>query len=338
MAGKNPMVITIKKVAEKCGLSVAAVSRALNNRPGVSPETADMVRRVAREMGYRPNEAARALKTNRSNNIGVVYHNMLTHEFFSTVLEGIQCELGERGYELTLISSGPDMTYYEHAQQRQCAGVIVAQPPLQQDALASLMASSMPVVSLENLYPEHTVVCNDNVGAMEEVVRYLHGMGHRRIAFIHGEKCQVTSERLAGFYRGCRDVGIQVPESYVVPCHYRQREASAEATRALMTQSAPPSCILYPDDMSYIGGLEQLERMCLSVPDDVSCFGFGGVSMVDVMRPRLSTYFQNGKEMGRLATRELISAIEDPRCYVARQLVVQGCLMPGGTVRNLNDP
>ena len=329
-------MVTIRMVAERCGMSVAAVSRALNHRAGVAPEKAEEIRRMAREMGYCPNEAARTLKTSRSHNIGVLYHNMLTHEFFSTVLEGIHCEAGERGYEITFLNNGPGMSYYEHAQRRQCAGVIIAQGPFGHNSVTPLLESSMPVVTIEFGYPGHTVVSNDNVAAMEESVHYLCGMGHRRIAFIHGDPGQVTSERLTGFYRGCRAEGISVPESYVVSAHYRMRAASALATRRLMGLPRPPSCILYPDDMSYIGGLEELERMGLSVPEDVSCFGFGGVSLVTVMRPVLSTYFQDGKEMGRVAAREIISAIEDPRCYAARPIIVPGRLMPGGTVRDLN--
>ena len=330
------MMVTIRMVAERCGMSVAAVSRALNYRTGVAPEKAEEIRRMAREMGYCPNEAARTLKTSRSHNIGVLYDNMLTHEFFSTVLEGIHCEAGEQGYEITFLNNGHGMSYYEHAQRRQCDGVIIAQGPFGHNTVTPLLESSMPVVSIEFGYPGRTVVSNDNVAAMEESVRYLCGMGHRRIAFVHGESGQVTSERLTGFYRGCRAGGISVPESYVVPARYNMRAASALATRRLMGLSRPPSCIMYPDDMSYIGGLEELERLGLSVPEDVSCFGFGGVGMVTVMRPVLSTYFQDGKEMGRVAAREMISAIEDPRCYAARPIIVPGRLMPGGTVRDLN--
>ena len=147
-------MVTIRMVAERCGMSVAAVSRALNHRAGVAPEKAEEIRRMAREMGYCPNEAARTLKTSRSHNIGVLYHNMLTHEFFSTVLEGIHCEAGERGYEITFLNNGPGMSYYEHAQRRQCAGVIIAQGPFGHNSVTPLLESSMPVVTISLAIPD----------------------------------------------------------------------------------------------------------------------------------------------------------------------------------------
>lgn len=326
---------TIKMIAERCGLSTAAVSRALNNQPGVSAENAERVRQIAKEMGYYPNTAARTLKTNRSNIIGVLYRNRLAHEFFSVVLEGIHEEAERNGYELTFLNSAPKVSYYEHARQRQCAGVVVAQGLFQYDNVMTLVDSTMPTVSIEYKYPGGTTIINDNVSAMEEIVRYLYDLGHTQIAFIHGEHCQVTQERLAGFFRGCRDCGISVPESYVRPAHFRMPHVSAEETCALLELPKPPTCILYPDDVSYLGGMAEIERRGLSIPKDISCFGFDGVSMSRALRPRLTTYYQDAESMGRKAVQELINAIEDPRCAVPRTVLVSGRIQTGDTVSDL---
>ena len=118
-------MVTIKTIAEKCGLSIAAVSKTLNGRPGISPKRAEFVRKTAQEMGYCANSAAQMLKTNRSHNIGILYENKLAHEFyiskyyiahlfketqlahesFSVVLEAIRDELESNGYDITLLSS-----------------------------------------------------------------------------------------------------------------------------------------------------------------------------------------------------------------------------------------
>lgn len=193
-------MVTIKLIAQRCGLSTAAVSRALNHLPGVSPENAERVRQLAKEMGYVPNAAARTLKTNRTKVIGILYRNLLGHEFFSMVLEGIHSEAERCGYELTFLNSSPEGSFFEHARQRQCAGVILVQGDFNRDKVLTLINSAIPTVSIENEYPCGTTIVNDNVGAMEQIVHYLHDeMGHTRIAFIHGEICQVTNERLSGF-------------------------------------------------------------------------------------------------------------------------------------------
>lgn len=330
-------MVTIKMVAARCGLSVAAVSRALNFQPGVGAERAEWIRQVAKEMGYVPNAAARALKTNRTNIIGVLYHNRLAHEFFSVVLEGIHEEAERWGYEITFLNRSPEGTYYDHARQRRCAGVVVAQGLFDYDNVMTLIDSPIPTVSIENQYPGGTTVTADNENAMREVVHYLHGMGHRRIACIHGEAGQVMRARLAGFLNGCEACGISVPEAYIRASHFRTPDMAADETRALLALPEPPTCILYPDDVSYLGGMAEIERQGLSIPGDVSCVGFDGVSMSRALRPRLTTWYQDAGEMGAAAVREIIRAIEDPKGRTARVVTVPGRLQPGDTVRRLGE-
>lgn len=329
-------MVTIKLIAQRCGLSTAAVSRALNHLPGVSPENAERVRQLAKEMGYVPNAAARTLKTNRTKVIGILYRNLLGHEFFSMVLEGIHSEAERCGYELTFLNSSPEGSFFEHARQRQCAGVILVQGDFNRDKVLTLINSAIPTVSIENEYPCGTTIVNDNVGAMEQIVHYLHDeMGHTRIAFIHGEICQVTNERLSGFYRGCRDCGITVPAEYIRPSHFHMPYLAGDETRALLALPQPPTCILYPDDMSYLGGMAEIERLGLRIPDDISCLGFDGVSISQVIRPQLTTYYQDAGQMGIRAAQEIISAIEAPHCYVSGTVVIAGKLLKCGTVRSL---
>ena len=329
-------MVTIKMIAQRCGLSTAAVSRALNHLPGVSPDNAERVRQIAKEMGYYPNVAARTLKTNRSKIIGILYRNLLGHEFFSVVLEGIHVEAERRGYELTFLNHSPEGSYLDHARQRQCAGVILVQGFFDVENVMTLVNSSIPTISIENEYPCGTAVVNDNVGSLEEIVHYLHDeKGHSRIAFIHGETCQVTNERLAGFFRGCRDCGITVPEEYIRASHFRTPYLAGDVTRELLALPKPPTCILYPDDVSYLGGMAEIERQGLRIPEDISCFGFDGVSLSRAVRPKLTTYYQDAEQMGARAAREVIDAIEDPRCYVPRTISISGRLQEGGTVRNL---
>ncbi len=332
-------MVTIRTISEKCGLSVAAVSKALNGRPGVSPEKAEMVRQTAQELGYFPNAAARTLKTNRSMNIGILFKNVLAHEYFSVILEAVRDTAEKRGYDITFLNNpSREQGYYEHAKRRQCDGILIVQPGYGEDARAAvrrLAESELPVVAIDDVFPGRTTVTGENVASVEEIVRYLYGMGHTRIAFIHGENGDVTSQRLAGFYRACRDLGIAVPSEYVVPARYQEPADSALATRKLLQCRVRPTCIMYPDDIAYLGGQAELEAQGLSIPGDVSCFGFDGIRMAGVLRPSLATYRQNGWGIGATATEQLISAIEDPKCYVPGVITISGSVQPGGTVKRL---
>ncbi len=328
---------TIKMVAERCGLSVAAVSKALNGQPGVSPEKAALVRRTAQDMGYFPNAAARTLRMNRSSNIGVLFKNRLAHEYFGEVLEAIREEAEFHHYDITFLSNHVDeaTSYYEHAKRRQCDGVVVVQGDFEQSSVQRLVESEIPVVSIDHVYNGRTAILSDNVVSAQEIVRYLHDLGHTRIAFIHGENGNVTRQRVAGFYLGCRECGIEVPDEYVVAGNYHKTEIAREATRQLLACKERPTCILYPDDVSYLGGLAEIEEQGLSVPEDISCVGFDGILMCQYLRPSLTTFQQNAQEIGRKATAQLISAIEDPKYYIPQVISVSGRVQPGGTVRDL---
>lgn len=333
-------MVTLKMVSERCGLSTAAVSKALNDQPGISSEKAEFVRKVAQEMGYYPNAAARTLRMNRSHNIGVLFRNGLAHEFFSVVLDAVRDEAELQGYDITFLSNNIGesyMGYYEHAKQRQCDGVIIAQGDFNEAHVQRLAESEVPVVSIDHVYNARSAIMNDNVGSMEAIVRHVCNLGHTRIAFIHGEEGDVTSQRLAGFYRGCRDCGIEVPEEYVLPAKYHEPKDSGLATRRLLEYKERPTCILYPDDVAYLGGLSELERQGLSVPEDMSCFGYDGIYMASVLRPQLSTYQQDAREIGRKAAAELISAIENPKYFAPQVISVTGRIQPGSTVKDLTN-
>lgn len=332
------MVVTIKMIAERCGLSVSAVSKALNNQPGISAERAEQVRAVAKEMGYFPSAAARSLRTRHSKNLGLLYHNTMAHEFFSVVLDGIRQTAEKYQYDLTLLGnfSLDNVGYYEHAKHRSCDGVIVAQGDFDQNSLQHLITSDLPVVSVEQIYPGRTAIMNENIHSMEQIVAWLHSQGHTRIAFIHGELGGPTHQRLQGFRQGCKKCGIHLPESYIIQGHYHEPQYAGPATRQLLDLPQPPTCILYPDDMAALGGLAEIAARGLRIPEDISCFGYDGIQLASLIHPSLATYKQNAFEMGSLAAMEIISAIEDPDHYRPSIRCVSGNIQPGNSVRALN--
>ncbi len=331
-------MVTLKMIAQRCDLSIAAVSKALNYQPGISPDKAKWVREMAHEMGYHPNAAAQTMRTSRSMNIGFVFQNELAHEFFSQVLESARDYIEKKGYDITFLSSrgGSDMSYLDHAMRRSCDGIIIAQGLYDKEEIRKLAESEIPCVSIDQIFNGRTAVVSDNAQSMQKIVEYLYGLGHRRIAMIHGERGEVTQMRLAGFYHACRELRIELPPEYVVEAKFQEPRDSGQATRRLLALKERPSCILYPDDISYLGGLTEIEHQGLSIPNDISCFGYDGIRLASLLRPTLATYRQNAEEMGLQSAKELLSAIEDPRYYIPRVITVNGHVQPGGTVKDLN--
>ena len=197
------------------------------------------------------------------------------------------------------------------------------------------MRSDIPTVTIDFAADNLNCVMSDNVDGTYSLVNYLAGKGHRKIAFIHGEHTSVTEKRLIGFYRGCEQNGIEVPEEYVIKAVYHDPKSSARATEYLMQLDDPPTAIMYPDDFSYIGGMNQLERMGLSIPDDVSVTGYDGITLSEVLRPKLTTYYQDAEAIGRESARRLVDVIENPKTSIPEKIMVTGRLIEGKSVKQI---
>lgn len=336
-------MVTIKMIAKKCGFSVATVSKALNGAPDISAETAEHIRKIASEMGYMPNAAARMLKTSRSYSFGVLFEDALnkglTHVFFSQILNSFKHRAEELGYDICFISDrmgGREVSYVEHARYRNCDGVIIAAVDYTEHAVMDLANSGIPIVAIDYEFANCGSVLSDNIGGMAELVKYIYSMGHRRIAYIHGEDTAVTRHRVASFCRTCTELGLEIPENYLVPAIYTDPDSSGMHTKALLELPEPPTCIIYPDDISYIGGMNQIEKMGLSIPEDVSVAGYDGTYVSQMLRPRLTTVKQDAARMGELAAEELAKAVEEGRTYIPGRIVVPGELLTGKTVKKRN--
>lgn len=337
-------MVTIKDISERCGVSRATVSKALNGHTDIGADTIAQIRRVAKEMGYLPNATARTLKLGRSHNIGVLFVDKtacgLTHEYFSSILDSLKVEAERLGYDITFISKDIgefSMDYYEHTKYRNCDGVVIASVDFSDPAVIRLVSSEIPTVTLDFVFDNRTSVLSDNIGGMSALVNYVYEKGHRRIAFIHGEDTSVTQKRLISFYKTCASLGIHVPEYYVLPALYHDPKSSGLATRELLALSDRPTCILYPDDFSFIGGMNELERQGVSIPEDMSVAGYDGILLSQVLRPRLTTYRQDAEAMGREAATRLVEAIEQPKTCLPQQIMISGQLLCGDTVKDIND-
>ena len=335
-------MVSMKEIAKQCNVSVATVSKALNGYSDIGEETKNYILRTASEMGYLPNSSARALKTKRTFNLGVLFvdeaRSGLTHDYFNRVLESFKSTAEAKGYDITFTSgnvSGKRMTYLEHCHYRSVDGVVIACVNFYDPQVVELVNSDVPVVTIDHVFNNRMAVLSDNVAGLKALVKQAWACGHRRIAFIHGEKTSVTENRIAGFYQACEELGLEIPEEYVRDGVYHDVERCAEETRALLALPQRPTCIIFPDDFSALGGYNALAEAGLSIPDDISVMGYDGIYLSRVVNPSLVTYQQNTAALGQTAADKLIELIEHPRVTLPEQLRVSGRLLSGGSVRSL---
>ena len=335
-------MVSIKDIANECGVSVATVSKALNGHSDIGAETRERVCRTAAELGYMANASARALKTNRSYNIGVLFVDArgsgLAHEFFSSVLDSIRVEAEASGYDITFINRSVGQrpsSYLQHCLYRGVDGVVIASENFDDPMVLELVESELPVVTIDHVFNRRIAVISDNVSGMEELTRYVIGRGHRRLAFIHGELTTVTESRLTGFHRACAAAGVKVPAAYIIPAAFHDTEACRAATKKLLALPERPDCIFFPDDFSFIGGFNAILEAGLRIPEDISAVGYDGIRLSEVISPRLTTWRQSTAELGREATARLVELIEHPKTALIDRYVVSGELLEGESVSDL---
>lgn len=334
-------MVKLKDIAEVVGVSVATVSKALNNSHEISISMTEKIVKVAKEMGYIANSSARSLKTNRSYNIGVVYMDTagLGHEYFSSVLGSIQETLRKHGYDLTFISNivgKTKQTLLGHARYRRCDGVIVVTADFFDPEVIELINSDLPVVTIDHVYKNRTAILSDNSVGLGKVLEYIHKQGHRKIALIHGEMTSVTKDRLKSFYEACEKLGIVIKDEYIKDALYHIPKFSGLATRELLALDERPTCIIYPDDYSFMGGMTEIEKHGLKIPDDISVVGYDGIYLSRILRPVLTTYVQDSFEIGVNAALKIIEQIEKPKDFIPELIMVRGKLQEGNTVKKIN--
>lgn len=335
-------MVSVKDISKVCGVSVATVSKALNGQKDIGEATKEHIRRVAREMGYFPNSSARALKTNRTYNIGVLFADAaqsgLTHDFFSYVLDSFKRTVESRGFDITFINANNNesgMTYLDHCRYRGFDGVVVACVDFHDPQVLELANSNLPVVMIDHSFDNRIAIISDNERGIKDLVTYIINCGHRRIAYIHGLSSSVTEKRLNSFYSTMRNFGIEVRDEYLLEAPYRNTSIAEEMTYKLLDLPEPPTCILYPDDFSCFGGINAINQRGLRIPEDISVAGYDGIRIGRHIEPQLTTIRQNTEEIGHQAGVQLIDLIEHPGKSEIHQIIIPGSLFSGKTVGQL---
>lgn len=336
---------TLKEIAARCGCSVATVSKALNGLPDIGAETAQKIREIASEMGYVPNAAARTLKTSCSHTIGIMLflrgENVWLHDHFARVAAGIHEELEAAGYDATPVTCTQEHLkgrYLEYCRHRGYDGVVVMSGFFQEEGMQELVSSGIPLVTIDYAFAEHSAIFMDHFQGMYDLVKHVFEKGHRRIAYVYGrgfEEGSVAHVRLNGFLHACSRLGVPQPPEYIRAAVYRDQAASAQATRELMALPEPPTCILYPDDYACVGGMDALREMGLRIPQDVSVAGYDGIPLSQLLRPRLTTVLQDGREVGRCAGRELLRTIRLRNAFQPQHIILPCSLVPGESVKEI---
>lgn len=318
---------TIREVAKRSGVSVATVSRVFNGYTDVSPSTRQRVLDTARELDYTPSAAARTLVKQRSELIGVVLftgveHPDIGHPFFQEVLVGLKHGLGDSGYDVLLFatdqphsSRSGEHSYLRRARHHRVDGVVLMGVDRDDPEVERLLESQIPLIAVDlDIAGEHaSYVASDNVGGARAAVRYLHSLGHRRIATIAGpQDTKPGADRMLGFRAELRALGIETPAAYEQVGDFYS-ESGETAMRALLDLDEPPTAVFAAADLMAVGAINAASDAGLQVPGDLAVIGFDDIQLAGLLNPTLTTIRQDKPGLGLAAARALIEQIENPQ-------------------------
>ncbi len=336
-------MVSMKDIAIRCNVSIATVSKALNGYSDIGKKKREEIQEVAKQMGYFPNSSARALKTNRSYDLGILFadnlHSGLTHDYFAAILDSFKVTAEQKGYDITFTSMGMvanrRMSYYEHCRYRGLDGVVIANIDFTTPEVVELVRSSLPVVTIDFIFDGRIAIVSDNVSGMKELVDYVCSMGHKKIAYIHGDNNSVTRDRISSFHRSMSEHGIKVPDSYIRRSRYRDGEMTRQKMKELLELKDRPTCVFTPDDFSAVGALHAVYEAGLRIPEDISIVGYDGIPMSQALFPKLTTLKQDTRQIGQRAAQELINLIEEPKTTLVEKILISGHLLEGGSVAKI---
>ena len=300
---------TIHDIARLAGVSIATVSRALNNRPYVAPETREEVLRIARASGFRTNTSARALSGGRTGLVSAIVPDV-NAEYFSNILAGISEALHELDMDLVLSMShhehDRELTLLKRVMRTRTDGVLFLLPSESADELEALRHQRLPFVIVDPRAPVPAgipSVSAAHAAGAREATEHLLALGHSRIGVISGASDWLASvERLRGHQAALAAMGVSADPGLVIETDFGLAEGGAMATEKLLELPDPPTAIFAFNDILALGAVRAAAARGLRVPDDLSVVGYDDAGMAALVTPALTTVRQPLGEMGRLAT------------------------------------
>ena len=320
------MAVTLRDVARAAGVSPATASRALSAPDLVAPERRELVRRVARELGYRPNRAARELITGRSGHLCLVVPD-LENPFFSAVAKAVQSRARAVGLAVVVADAEEDPVLEAEVVTQlgaQADGVLLCSPRMSTEDLAAVAAGDRPVLLVNREGAGLPSVVLDNGDGVRQAVRHLHALGHRRIAYAGGPAGSWSDAR--------RREGLvgDVPDVEVVDLGACAPVFAGGVAAADLALAAGVTAVLTHNDLVALGVLDRLRARGARVPQDVSVVGFDDAHVATLVTPALTTVAAPLARLGRTAVDLLLAPREGevPRTVLPVELVVRGSTGP----------
>ncbi|HAU5566504.1 LacI family DNA-binding transcriptional regulator [Pantoea sp. SM3] len=316
--------MSIQKIAKLAGVSVATVSRVLNNSDTVKDKNRDKVLEAIKASNYQPNLLARQLRTARSSMVLVLVSD-ISNPFCAEIVKGIEEQAEQNGYRILLCNSGSDINRSRSSLQL-LAGKMV-DGVITMDAFTTLteltqLIGNMPWVQCAEYADAGDISCVgiDDVDASRQLVAHLVASGRKRIALInHDLSYKYAQLRQQGYQRELEQRGLSWQAvSYASDLSYN---AGKRAMEALLNADTPPDAVFAVSDTLAAGAMAAIQSAGYQVPQDIAVAGFDGSELAEMISPPLTTIAQPSRDIGRTAFSLLLQKIDDPQSQTERVMM-----------------
>ena len=299
---------TIYEVSKLAGVSLATVSRVINDSGKVAPKTREKVLAAIAELGYRPNSMAQSLASKRSNSVGILIPE-LHGPFFGVMLSNIEKELRDAGKRVIITAGHSDENKerdcIEFLLGSSCDALILHVYSVPHDYLVELNNGPVPIVVLNNYVQELADNCIylDNEHGGYIATKALLERGHTELAYISGPRWKSDSfKRLAGHKRAMREFGLDVNEKLIIEGDFEEASGRA-AMQQLLSLGISFTGVVCANDEMAAGAIDIARQQGIGVPDDISVIGYDNVYFTNYLNPKLSSIGCRISEMGQMAAR-----------------------------------
>lgn len=339
MSGKEK--VTIYDISKRLNVSAATVSRALNNNPKISEKTRELVAKTAAEMNYKQNRLAQALKSGRTNNVGVIVP-YINRSFFSSVIRGIEEELTPHGYHVIICQSHEEvkneMKQINTLLNTQIDGIFmsVSKTTQNSDHIKKVLEENTPLVFFDRKLevPGVSSVVIDDYKAGFMATEHLIKQGCKIIAHLSGESnLEIYKYRYEGYRAALDKYGLEYHPEHVIKASSKI-ESGIEAVSQLWDSEIKPDAIFAAGDYVALGAIQELKNRNIKVPEDVCVVGFSNEPFTKYMELPITSVDQTPQLMGKIAAQVFLEQVKENKTFTIEKKVV---LTPELFVRNSSD-
>lgn len=328
------MKVTLKEIARRAGVTANTVSRALNNRGGISDATQKRILKIAREMNYIPDRIASSLRSKKSNLIGVMVPDV-SNPYYADIIRGIEDCAFENGFQILLSISSENRErewgIIEQFRSLRVEGVLLMPSYESRELIRTIADLSIPCVLINRRYMGYEIpfVMPDNVNGIRLAVSHLVHKGHERIGFLNGHPGSMTSQiRYNAFTESMRESGIDIAQCPTVMCAGSCASAYEKTLELLQTNPTITALLCFSDLLAF-GAYKAIQEIGRKIPENIAVIGFDDIELASIVTPPLTTVQIPRYEMGQTAMKQLLKTMNKESVstageYLPIQLIVRG--------------